>query len=1501
MVLTHIFHLSDLHIRNGDNMYSRYEEYKEVFKETITSIKNNIESLNLSFNDFIIVITGDIFHNKNVIGNYGLVVYRKLIQALSSIGRTYIISGNHDYDQSDVNKPSLVYSSTFAIPNVFVLNDSTSFVIDDIGISFVSIDKTLDNYRNSGRIQDLPQFPRINEDVRYKLALFHGSFAAAKLYNGKCVEESFNPYPLEWVSDFDYVLLGDIHKRQVFSYKNKTICGYAGSLIQQNFGEDIINHGYLIWDLYNRDIKKINVYNNKGFINIKEDENKDILIRINGIYERTLEDYINRNLGIFPKNLDIKMFSSINIFNLNNILQKHNIKYFITEKVDNFNKFITIHDVRDNLENTKSTRNDILDTCDNEVCDDEVNNDALINYFKPLLSQENLSLLNNIIKNKEYLLIDVDNYPEELREECLKINKELSAVINTCAITCDTVINHKSLYKIKYLEWEGLLCYENRNWLNMTELDNKIFMVKGQNGTGKSAIYDILLLAIWGENTKKNSLSSGIVNHNKSKGTTIIDIEVIDVNGVKGTRETYRIVRNYTRKNIGNKLQISNTIIYRYLNDEDMEIMKKDTACNSEIIRLFGNMEDFLETSMITQSVDCDILKMDFKSTLELIDKSFNIEYIYNLYNVFNKTINKYKGLHKYIEGKKDVYEKLLITSKYSENHEEDIERLKEELVILNNKNSSLIEEYERKNTILNNENININIDYEELINTIDLENIVSREIYDINVKRLAELEFMLKGKDIIKLSESYNVSLMETQEGEDIVIEKPCDISIIENENKYLKEYFDIFDNKCYGHDDEYIDNDVIEKLKEEHDDLDNSIKSLILERPNKIQKIDKPIKAKKECLNNIKNIFEKLECLNKIIEEISNLDNLGNLGNLNDINKLTKAKDSEILSLENYRRTLEDKENLEKTIEDYTIKLQDNDVRINNYFNEQQNLNVSNVLNVPRQYTSMDMDMDINKYGNAEEIMKDMNKIDYNYVLRFLKTNEESVEKYNEINGRLNEMVEGKLKYDEELMLLETNEEYHYNPSCEYCCKRSWVNRIRELRIIIQRYDEDIALIKNEFDDNIDYGGLIEKMDRFKNIKDKFEILQEWYKYMKSKEELENINIKINTAIENKKKYNIAIENNKKGLENVRENIALYYNKAIELRRTLDNIKNYEKFKKWEDNYNEYVSKFEEIKNKIKKSVDAAHYNNNIKPRIITHRALVAQYNKWEKYNINKNIINSREYLDIKDTLDNYRKNEMYKKYKEMKHDIKRVAELKKIIKENDDKIGNYRDNLTEKMAIFNYNKLNIKSLEDLRDILDSINNTLTTLDTIIINFQDFRINLYEKIILKKLLRNTNNMLKNICHSMTKPFELDYIINVSRDIIHINWLIRNVNIDADKSQARQVISINQASGFQQFVISMALRLCLFGNNRAICKQLYIDEGFVSFDKYNLSIVPNFLKSLLAYFDTIIIVSHIDLIQESIEDNECIAEINYNNTTSVSNISYKKSIDNSCKTKKKL
>ena len=1454
MVLSHIIHLSDLHIRNGDNTYSRYEEYKQVFKETVISIKSQIKDLNLSFEDFIIVITGDIFHNKNVIGNYGLIIYRKFIQALSLIGRTYIISGNHDYDQSDRNKPSLVYSSTFAISNVFVLNKSTSFVIDDIGVSFVSIDSTLDNYRNSGRIQDLPKFPDIIGNVKFKLALFHGTFSFAKLYNGKSIEENLNPYPLEWVSNFDYVLLGDIHKRQVFYYKNKTICGYAGSLIQQNFGEDIINHGYLIWDLYNKDIKKVNVYNNKGFINIKENENKDILIRINNKFEKSLEDYIYSNTEIFPKNIDIKSFSNINILNLDNILKKYSINYDIIN-IDNGSS-----------ELLASTRLSNFISSINEYSEDiNVNNDVLTEYFKPLLSKENLIFLNNIIKNKELLLLDSNNYPIELREETNRINKELSAIINASLNSGDnSIVSVKSSFKIKYLEWEGLLCYENKNWLNMNELDRKLFMVKGKNGTGKSAIYDILLLAIWGENTKKNSLSSGVVNHNKSKGYTIVDIEL-------DNKETYRIFRNYSKKNIGNKLLISCSVIYRYLNRDkgnDMEIIKKDTACNNEINRLFGDIENFLSTSMITQRIDCDILKMDFKAILELIDKSFNIEYIYHLYNIFNKTINKYKGLHKYIESKKEVYIRLL----KSNNNDEEFEKLKEESDTLNNKIRILKDEYENNIKLINSFSVDsdiiLKIDCNELKNKINCEKTVSETDYNNYKIRFSELEYILKGKDILNLSNKYDKSYEDVRYEYNSIESKPCDLSIIEKEGEYLKDYFNIFDNDIYSCFNDIDIENKINILKKDHDISENILRNLIGKKPNKTEKIDKPIKARKNCLNEIESIFGDLECLGNIINRTDKIHYT------NDV-----YEDDTILSYKNYSIKLEYKEILEKTIGEIKSKIDACDILINKLFKNRENIT---------EYSAphKSLYLETNKFNNSKEIAKEIEGINYDNIIQFLKSNEKLLNDYNSKCVILKELEEDRDKYYEELTMLNNSEDYQYNPNCIYCCNRVWVKRIKEIEIIIKKYEDDINVIKMAIH-NKEYKELLETAEQFNKDKDKYEILCELRNYLIYIEKRDEINNSIKKSLDNKKQFNKLLTENDTILKNTNNYINLYHNKAIDLWERINAIKIYEKYKKWEESYTEALKNSEEINRELAKYTNISEYNKSIKPRIISYRELLNKYNRWKEYDNKINIIYSKEYLNIKDIIDNYNNIELYKNYTKIVPIINRNIELKDIIVSCENDIRNKRDLLAEKIAIVNYNKEIHDNLNKLDKISLNIENTLSLLDTIIVNFQDFRINLYDKIILNKLLINTNKMLKNISHSDTKPFELDYIINVSRDIIHINWLIKNTSIC---NSNKQIISIHQASGYQQFVISLALRLCLFGN-KTTCKQLFIDEGFVSFDKYNLSIVPNFLKSLLSYFDSIIIVSHIDLIQETIDDDECIAEINYNKSTSISSITYNQKV----------
>ena len=1458
MVLSYIFHLSDLHIRNGDNKYSRYKEYKEVFKETIKSIKCEIKLKKLSFEEFIIVITGDIFHNKNVIGNYGLIIYRKFIQALSEIGRTYIISGNHDYDQCDIDKPSLVYSSTFAIPNIFVLNYSTAFAIDDIGISFVSIDKTLDHYKNSGRIKDLPKFPDIEQKVKYKIALFHGSFASAKLYNGNTIEEVFNPYPLEWVKDFDYVLLGDIHKRQVFTYKNKTICGYAGSLIQQNFGEDIISHGYLLWDIYNKDIKKINVYNNNGFINIKEGDNNDILIRINGKYEKTLEEYIKNNIDIFPKNINIKKFTNIDELRLNTILQKYNIKY------DKFDKLNILRNFNNTNMLTHYTNIKDINMIDYEnYYNINIDDNIITEYFKPFLTEENQLFLSKIIKNKEVLLLDVKNYPEELQEEIIKINKELLEIIS---ISSNENMNSlpKSIFKIKYLEWEGLLCYENKNWLNMNDLYGKIFMVKGKNGTGKSAIYDILLLAIWGENTKKSAFSCGIVNNNKNKGYTIIDIELND-------KETYRIIRNYSKKVATNKLLINNSVIYKHVvqnNNISLEIIKKDTACNNEILNLFGNLEDFLSTSMITQNINCDILKLDFKSVLEVIDKSFKIEYIYNLYNIFNKTINKYKGLHKYIDSKKDVYIHLIKSNNYQYS-EEELYKTKAELDILNNTYNILNNEYDNnKNLISNIGDIDIilNINSNELKNKINFDKLISEIEYNNYIKRLTELEYLLKDKDIVNLSKQYKPSYELNNETD--VEHKPCNFNIIENERKSLTEYFELYDNNIYGD-----ENDIelnIYNLKEENKSMESTLSNLVAEKPLKPVKgckIDKPIKERKKYLNEIISIFGNLESLDNVISNISNIENDKN------VKSYENAGEPE-MTLDNYNIKLEDKLRLKNTIDKYGIKIRNSDIQINKYFKERENL-----IEIAIPIRTLDI-------TNLDNIIKELNNIDYEHIVDFLKLNQEKVDDINKISINLKEAEVELLKYMDELNILKIDENYHYDPECKYCCKRNWVKRIKELEIIINNYNDKINTYgKILNDENIKI--LLEKFEDFKNIKERYVLLQEWYEYLKYKNVREEINKNINKALENKKLYNKFHIDSTNELQNINNFINTFNNKAIKLRENLNTIINYEKYKKWEENYQNSIDKMNDIKKKLINYEKIREYNKNIKPRIMSYRDLLEKYNKWHEYDNKINIIYSKKYIDICEDIENYKNNELYNKYIEYTPVIKRNIELKSIIEETINNIRKIDKLVIEQETCINYNKENLRKFEKLDKISINIANILSLLETIITNFQDFRINMYNKIILNKLLINTNKMLKNISHKDTKPFELDYIINVTRDIIHINWLIKNTNITNNE---KQIISINQASGYQQFVISLALRLCLFGN-KTTCKQLFIDEGFVSFDKYNLSIVPEFLKSLMSYFDSIIIVSHIDLIQDIIEDNECIAEINYNNITSVSNITYGKKL----------
>jgi DNA repair exonuclease SbcCD ATPase subunit len=1418
MCLNYIFHLSDLHIRNGDKLYCRYDEYKLVFSNTILSIKEKIIEYKLEFNDYIIIITGDVFHNKSNIGNYGLLLYKTFIQDLLNIGRVYILHGNHDLNQSEINQPSLVYSSSFNVNNLVILNESQSFIIDNIGFSYVSIEKTLDNYKNSGRIQDLPPFPKIKGEMKYSIALFHGSFASARLYNGDDVKIEYKPYPLEWIQEFDYVLLGDIHKRQTFTYKNKTKCGYSGSLIQQNFGEDIIDHGYLIWNLQTKNVEEINVTNDLGYINIKQNEDEKIVIRKNGKYDCLLETEIMNNLKYFPKSLEIKTFSKINFETLNSLLKKYNIRFTVISNVNE--KCLNI-----------DNGNDLYDKDD---VDNIVNNNYILSYFSKLLSTDKYNKLVEIIKNKELLLFDVNNYTDDLTQECIKKNKELLLIITSC-IKSDDIKQMKQTFTIRYLEWDGLLCYENKNWINMQDLNAKTFMVKGKNGTGKSAIYHILLLAIWGKIGKECILASSIINSNKKNGYTIIDIEIDGI--------LYRIQREFIKDEKKSTLGKSHIYLYKFTDDITLELQLKDSACNSKIDSLFGNIDSFLSSSMITQNIDNDILNLKKDDILKIIDKSCNIEYIYNLYNLFKTAVVKYKDFRKIVESKKQVYERLISNCKIEIINDEEIKTLNEELSFKLNEKEKLNQLFDDiKIDVKNPENLIIlETDYISLIKYLDKTKVINdTDIIEELKKKYNELKIILKDEaDLLVLSNAFNSNIKNYFENNDQII-KPCELSVLENERKQFENYLTRYTTTSNE-----IDLKELEKslklLKDHHLILKQKEKLLIETKPIKVDKCDI---NKENILKEINEIYGGFELFKKFILTL-------NISKSNAcINVSTNYNDYIIL--------LEDKTKLEEIIQLHKTNLSSLEINFNLLFKKQQDIYVKN-----KPLISLN-----SKLKTSAAFNKEIKLIKIEDILKQIENDEKIISFHSNLYIQLS-------NYNNELALLTTKDEYQYDPKCKYCCKRPWVCRINEILSNINKINGEVININ-------DLNCLIETNEKNKIIKNNYDILNEWYNYYKSKEQYDKITKDLNKIIKDKGNLANLIEINNEKLILINKAIYDFNNYSLELYDSLLKVEYYENYKQWENSYNDITQNLDNLNIKILNLDENINYYKNIKPRIDKYFELSNLYDKWLEYDCNIKIKNANEFLKIKEILNITDKYNEYNAKNTIKPFIKEKMDLNTKIQNKETEIKILNDRLVKLTTINSYNNNNKENYNKLFNIIIDLDTTIEILETIIINFQAFRIEMYDKFILNKLIEKSNKIIKSLCHKDTKPFKLDYIINVSRDIININWLINN----EDNKTTKQIISIHQASGFQHFVISMALRMSLFMNKYEVqCNQLFIDEGFVNFDKYNLSIVPIFLKSLLSYFNSVIIVSHIDLIQDNVDE---IIEIDYNKSTTVSKMEYK-------------
>lgn len=222
-----IYHIADIHVTNNEE---RIDEYEKAFENLYKILEKDTE-------EKLIVVCGDTFHEKNLHNNTQEVLVKDFINNLSKYGEIVIIDGNHDVNLNNENAISSVESLLTHLKHDNKIHHLQKNEIVKIkGINF-----GLTTMINKGVT------PIVNKNPNeVYIGLYHGSLYGS-VTDLNCKDENNKSLTNNDFKDYDIVMLGDIHKFQYMNSK-KTIA-YSSSLIQQNFGENIQNHGVIRWDI----------------------------------------------------------------------------------------------------------------------------------------------------------------------------------------------------------------------------------------------------------------------------------------------------------------------------------------------------------------------------------------------------------------------------------------------------------------------------------------------------------------------------------------------------------------------------------------------------------------------------------------------------------------------------------------------------------------------------------------------------------------------------------------------------------------------------------------------------------------------------------------------------------------------------------------------------------------------------------------------------------------------------------------------------------------------------------------------------------------------------------------------------------------------------------------------------------------------------------------------------------------------------------------------------
>jgi DNA repair exonuclease SbcCD nuclease subunit len=253
-MIKRVVHLADIHIRT----FRLHDEYQDVFKTLLKDLRELLKDFERE--EIRIVIAGDLVHQKIVISNEQLILGTWFLRKLEEIAPVILIAGNHDLlennkDRMDSITPMVQFLGDKEI-NYF--KESKCYMDDNIVWCVYSI------FEENARPNIEAARAEFGDDKTY-IGLFHAPIINAKTDIGYEIDHGAE---LDIFEGCDIAMLGDIHKRQFFNHLGVQIA-YPSSLIQQNFGENVTKHGYLLWDIENKTFTEHDVENKHPFYQFK--------------------------------------------------------------------------------------------------------------------------------------------------------------------------------------------------------------------------------------------------------------------------------------------------------------------------------------------------------------------------------------------------------------------------------------------------------------------------------------------------------------------------------------------------------------------------------------------------------------------------------------------------------------------------------------------------------------------------------------------------------------------------------------------------------------------------------------------------------------------------------------------------------------------------------------------------------------------------------------------------------------------------------------------------------------------------------------------------------------------------------------------------------------------------------------------------------------------------------------------------------------------------------